>query len=205
MKSRLYYEAHLTVAAPKRSLTDLLTGHKSFGWFRKLAATAWRVSRFSDDDVDGLHLSNSWFMTTRHNDLATIKRAVEWQIETLGKHGLVVTRWKIENTELDSKYGDYRQALCGKTHDDELRLTYWAGTGRVIRYRHFDIHPLDVPGPGDWWQATHKDYDGAPDACDNRGFSEEGGFYRMLDLVDEYWADELDKARGEAFAKGLKA
>lgn len=205
MKSRLYYEAHLTVAAPKRSFADRLTGRNSFSWFRALAASAWRVSRFSDDDVDGLHLDKSWFMTTRHNDLATTKKAVEWQIATLGMYGLTVTRWKIEKTELDSEYGDSEQQLRSRAHDDELQLTYWHGTGRVITYRHFEIHPVYPPGPGDWWQATHKDYDGAPDACDNRCFTEQGGFYKMLDIVDEYWADQLDGARGEALRKGLKA
>ena len=95
-QSRLYHEAHITV----EPATD-----RTFDQFR-MAWTddQWRVSAFSEDDVDDIQ--GKWFITSRHESYAALADMVRAQVEALEGGGLTVQRYKIEDTLLDSKHGD---------------------------------------------------------------------------------------------------
>ena len=92
--TRLYYEAHITVEA-----RDMDFWEEFEGLFR-----GFRVSRFDIDHVDDYN--NKWFMSTRGKDLGELGDKIRDAINTLIEYNYKVTRWKIEDTLLDSKYGD---------------------------------------------------------------------------------------------------
>lgn len=96
-KPRLYLEMHITVEPHPAS---------KFEEFRSLAAGGgWAASLFDQDDVDRYH--NKWFMSAREtSDEASAKVRLRNTLEHLRLAGYKVIRWKIEDTLLDSKYGD---------------------------------------------------------------------------------------------------
>jgi hypothetical protein len=64
---------------------------------------------FEADEVDDM--SGKWFLSYRHEYLDVIKREVATMNLTMESDGVPVLRWKIEDTILDSKYGDNTNAL----------------------------------------------------------------------------------------------
>lgn len=107
MKTRLYYEAHITVAAD--------SGHPDFNTFEHFAEAAryggWKASRFNEDEVDDM--SGMWFASNRHDELGIIKHEVLKALFAFRNLGYSVLRWKIEDTVVDSKHGDEEGALRG--------------------------------------------------------------------------------------------
>lgn len=107
MRSRLYLEAHITVkpptlaeyeAAPKGGVYD-------FEEFANVVSLlGWRASMFAADEVDGI--TGKWFASSRAERLTTIAYSVLAAVSKLEEIGLVVERWKIEDTLFDSKQGD---------------------------------------------------------------------------------------------------
>lgn len=95
-KSRLYYEAHITV----EPATDRTFDQFRFAW----SDDTWRVSSFSEDDVD--QIEGKWFITCRHTSYQMIHTRVHNKVRELTEAGLTVQRYKIEDTLLDSKHGD---------------------------------------------------------------------------------------------------
>lgn len=94
MKARLYYEAHITVNEG--------TDFASFAEWQR--GEGMRASRFSEDEVDDYN--GKWFLSYRNEDLQTTKSVIAVMCSQLEKCGYTVLRWKIEDTVLDSKYGD---------------------------------------------------------------------------------------------------
>lgn len=95
MKARLYYEAHITVKAED----------DGFDLFAESTRYAdWKASQFSEDEVDDM--SGMWFASYRSTDMEVIRQRTATAIRALKKLGYEVMRWKIEDTLLDSKYGD---------------------------------------------------------------------------------------------------
>jgi hypothetical protein len=95
-EARLYFEAHITVDRPETNDWNL------FKWIG--LKYDWKCSKFDQDDVDGYH--NKWFMSARDTDLETLKVRVKNTTLLLINGEFNVIRWKIEDTVLDSKYGD---------------------------------------------------------------------------------------------------
>ena len=91
-----YFEAHITVE-PHEEHT-----------FEEFAAMAtefdWRASRFDEDHVDDA--TGKWFMSFRHTSYERIVREVRGMVYSLQQADTVVSRYKIEETLLDSKHGD---------------------------------------------------------------------------------------------------
>ncbi len=95
-KSRLYFEAHITIrpmtcVEDRRHLTLILQDNK-----------AWRESTFvmkKDNEPNA-------FISRRSKGLAEMRDDVENMVNLLKFHGLVVLRWKIEDTLYDSNRGD---------------------------------------------------------------------------------------------------
>ena len=94
--SRLYYEAHITVAAKTPDKWPQFTA-----WAE---ANELRASKFDVDDVDQYH--GAWFLSGRDTELNSIKERIGAAVQSLQKSGYMVMRWKIEDTVLDSKHGD---------------------------------------------------------------------------------------------------
>jgi hypothetical protein len=101
-RSRLYYEAHVTVEAGSEGddWTIFASGARSRGW---------RASKFDEDEVDDM--SGKWFLSFRDPELSRTKYHVRRCVEALESSGRTVLRWKIEDTVLDSKHGDTLEAL----------------------------------------------------------------------------------------------
>lgn len=99
--ARLYYEAHITVAAPPRGDYDTFV--------RKVTSEDWRASKFEHDDVD--HIEGKWFLSAKAKAGHAIKAMVLGMLHELRSAGFTVERWKIEEAMLDSKYGDPEEAL----------------------------------------------------------------------------------------------
>jgi hypothetical protein len=99
MMTRLYYEAHITVAAA----TD-------FARFADVSRhMGWRASKFDEDEVDDM--SGYWFLSFRDPNLTVAKRHVHEELRFLREQGFKPVRWKIEDTVLDSKHGDSEALL----------------------------------------------------------------------------------------------
>lgn len=97
MKTRLYFEAHITC--------DRGTSEISWPAFCEIAKEGdWKASKFDQDDVDGYH--DKWFMSARDTDFESLKKRIAVTISRLTLANFNVIRWKIEDTILDSKYGD---------------------------------------------------------------------------------------------------
>jgi hypothetical protein len=97
-EARLYFEAHITVDRPE------LKSDKWNIFFLIGMREDWKCSKFDQDDVDGYH--DKWFMSARDTDFEQLKTCMKDTIQKLTSHGFNVIRWKIEDTVLDSKYGD---------------------------------------------------------------------------------------------------
>lgn len=93
VRSRLYYEAHITIEPVQRgtihwdNLNDIASEKK------------WHVSRFTLEDKGD-------FVSYRSEQLRDICEAVADMARTLERCGFTVLRWKIEDTLFDSKRGD---------------------------------------------------------------------------------------------------
>jgi len=96
-EARLYFEAHITTEIRNNGDDDDWTTFKAISPY-------WKCSKFDQDDVDGYH--NKWFMSTRHTDLDKLKARIRHTLDMLETFEFNVVRWKIEDTLLDSKYGD---------------------------------------------------------------------------------------------------
>ena len=98
-EARLYFEAHITVDRPE------FTGDLYWDRFKRIGEKFdWKCSKFDQDDVDGYH--DKWFMSARDTDYEKLKSRMRTTIQTLTDFWFNVIRWKIEDTLLDSKYGD---------------------------------------------------------------------------------------------------
>lgn len=94
--SRLYFEAHITLE-PKAGC--------DFDTFRRgFQNDLWRVSAFAEDDVD--NIVGKWFITSRSKSEVTMVNMVRTMCSALKSQGFTVLRAKIEDTIIDSKYGD---------------------------------------------------------------------------------------------------
>jgi len=92
-KSRLYYEAHITVAPIQR-------GTMEWDNFNDLAnAKDFRVSTFTQDGAKD-------FVTCRDESLRSICERVADMVRSVERGGWPVLRWKIEDTLFDSNRGD---------------------------------------------------------------------------------------------------
>jgi len=98
-KARLYFEAHITVDRPEH------VGMLFWERFVRIGEKYdWKCSKFDQDDVDGYH--DKWFMGARDTDFEQLKIRMKDTIKTLTEFWFNVIRFKIEDTLLDSKYGD---------------------------------------------------------------------------------------------------
>lgn len=107
-KARLYFELHITCEALEGAV-----GRFSSGPFEQFADFAeplgWRASRFGEDHVDEMH--GKWFLSARETELEAAKHNLVAILGKLKRAGYTVLRWKIEDTVLDSKYGDTLDGL----------------------------------------------------------------------------------------------
>lgn len=95
-KARLYLELHITVESQEDD---------KFAQFQDWAITNdWRASRFSEDDVDGYN--GKWFLSAREDYKSKAIENLEKTLKVLEDDNYSILRWKIEDTLLDSKYGD---------------------------------------------------------------------------------------------------
>lgn len=100
-RARLYYEAHITVEAG----TD-----DQWGSFSQAARrVGWRASKFDEDEVDDM--SGKWFLSRRHELLDVIEQTIVGTVRAIEDLGMIVIRYKIEDTLLDSKHGDKLEGL----------------------------------------------------------------------------------------------
>ena len=96
-KTRLYYEAHITVQAQP--------GTEGFANFAEVCEKAeWKASVFGEDYVDGE--AGQWFASWRGPKRKMTFKRVQAAVAALTEKGYVVTRWKVEETVADSKEGD---------------------------------------------------------------------------------------------------
>lgn len=95
-KARLYLELHITVESQEDEKFPLFQG-----W---AMVNNWRASRFSEDDVDGYN--SKWFLSAREEYKSVAVANLKKTLAALTEKGHYVLRWKIEDTLLDSKYGD---------------------------------------------------------------------------------------------------
>lgn len=93
--AKLYFEAHITVDSKEDAKWDE---------FVNIFPSDFRHSKFDVDDVDNYH--GKWFMSARAQELSGMKRLIKSAIDNLTDSNYNVIRWKIEDTLLDSKYGD---------------------------------------------------------------------------------------------------
>ncbi len=95
-KARLYLELHITVESQE---------DEKFPQFQSWAiANDWRASRFSEDDVDGYN--GKWFLSAREEYKTIAMKNLKSTLAELENQNYSILRWKIEDTVLDSKYGD---------------------------------------------------------------------------------------------------
>jgi len=90
-----YFESHITVDSKDDS---------EWQRFTSIMPDVFRASKFDEDNVD--HYHGKWFMSCRDTSLSGIKSSIKQAIDTLHGMSYNVVRWKIEDTILDSKYGD---------------------------------------------------------------------------------------------------
>ncbi len=97
MKSRLYYECHVTIEPPTtvERVQELDTISKSRGW---------RMSTFTMLKP-GAEPPNA-FISYRNQDYDKTLAGVRAVIDDVEAHGFTVLRWKIEDTLFDSNKGD---------------------------------------------------------------------------------------------------
>lgn len=96
MRSRLYYEAHITidpVPESEREEVEAIAAQFDF-----------RLAKLLMDK--GQPNSKDAFMTVRSGDLDEIKGLVRRCVSRLSVCGYRVRRWKIEDTLFDSRAGD---------------------------------------------------------------------------------------------------
>lgn len=97
LKSRLYYECHVTIEPPKTQ--------QALNVLEDIAkATGWRVSTFTMLKP-GAEPPNA-FISYRNQDYTKTKASVRGVINNLESAGFNVMRWKIEDTLFDSNKGD---------------------------------------------------------------------------------------------------
>lgn len=95
-RSRLYFEAHITIAPPEQCMLPLL---------ETLARNHdWRVSTFAMLKP-GEHQPDA-FISARDESYARMASRVRDMVALLGVSQFSVKRWKIEDTMLDSNRGD---------------------------------------------------------------------------------------------------
>ncbi len=96
--TRLYYEAHITVRPP-------MFGTINWTWFSSFAErNQFKASRFDVDEVD--QYDGCWFLSARDTNLQALKEKIKIANHSLIDSSFKPVRWKIEDTLLDSKYGD---------------------------------------------------------------------------------------------------
>ena len=100
-QARLYYEAHVTVEAGCPEQWDVFAS--------MVRGQGWRASKFDEDEVDDM--SGKWFTSYRETDMQRMITEVARFRDQMRRSGLLVLRWKIEDTVLDSKHGDMLEML----------------------------------------------------------------------------------------------
>ena len=99
--SRLYYEAHITIRADE----EIPYVSDEWDYFKTvLDSDVWKCSRFDEDDGD--NYKDMWFCSTRHANWEKITEITKNALNILKDNDYDIIRWKIEDTILDSKYGD---------------------------------------------------------------------------------------------------
>ena len=98
---RHYFELHITVEAID---IDPIQQWEDFKKGMKILLPMWRVSKFSEDEVDDYH--GKWFMSARVTDPNWIKPFLANAVQFIKQGGYEVLRWKAEDTIFDSKHGD---------------------------------------------------------------------------------------------------
>lgn len=96
-QSRIYYEAHVTLTPLDEREQKVLRFLLSYD------GGVWRQARF--DMITGGERPSA-FLSTRSTSLLVITQEVRRMVEVIGNIGLRVTRWKIEDTLMDSSRGD---------------------------------------------------------------------------------------------------
>jgi len=96
-QSRLYYEAHITLTPLEEHQQKLLTVLLAYG------GGVWRQSTFVME-TDGP--TPAAFLSSRSASLIIITEETRRMVEIIRDLGLEVTRYKIEDTLLDSRRGD---------------------------------------------------------------------------------------------------
>lgn len=97
--ARLYLEAHITVEAQDLSQWEAF----------KQAVPGFKVSRFDEDEVDGY--DGKWFASARGTQRFALGKDILAALSRLEHAGFKALRWKVEDTLVDSKYGDTEDAL----------------------------------------------------------------------------------------------
>ena len=97
VRSRLYYEAHITIEPQVGATFADRLGDAA-------GEKGWRMSTFAmfkpgQPQPDA-------FISYRDKSLRSIVEAVQDMVRTLERRGFTVLRWKIEDTLFDSKRGD---------------------------------------------------------------------------------------------------
>lgn len=96
IRSRLYYEAHITVRPPINEKVDVLD--------RLCTVHKWRLSTFAMLKPDGGYPNA--FLSYRDARLVAIGNAVASMCDVLALNQFEVLRWKVEDTLFDSNNGD---------------------------------------------------------------------------------------------------
>lgn len=103
MKSRLYYEAHVTLKPVPEEVRD--------GILREIAhINGFRVAKLLMQK--GGPCTEDAFCTARDSDYETIRCRTVAMVQRLLSAGFTVRRYKIEDTLIDSKMGDEWDLLC---------------------------------------------------------------------------------------------
>lgn len=97
MVTERYYEAHVTI--------DPITENKQKFIERLAAVYNFRLAPLYIMQTGEVHKADA-FLSARHNLLCTIVADVRGMVTTLKNNGIVVRRYKIEDTLLDSRIKD---------------------------------------------------------------------------------------------------
>lgn len=98
-----YVELHVTVLAGD-DFEKFRGVIAEFCKYKEYNPIEWKVSRFSDDDVDGME--GNWFCSARIQHYAAAIPAMRELRDELLRNGYLALRAKAEDTIFDTQYGD---------------------------------------------------------------------------------------------------